>query len=81
MNIFPHFDLVRSVAVDAMHGVYGGVTKMLVSLWFNTRGGPWYIGNKLRQVDIHLLSICPPQELTKEIRSLKDVNYWKGKPM
>ena len=66
MNVFPHFDRVKGVAIDTMHGVYEGVTKMLMTLWFHT-------------IDELLLSIRPPAELSKDIRSLsKDLSYWKG---
>ena len=78
MNVFPHFDIVKGVAIDTMHGVYEGVTKMLMTLWFHTKG-PWYIGNRVKEVDELLLSIRPPAELSKDIRSLsKDLSYWKG---
>ena len=77
MNAFAHFDIVRGVAIDVMHGVYGGVMKMLISLWFNTKGS-WYIGTRIHEVDAQLVSISPPMEISKDIRSLKERNYWKG---
>ena len=36
MSCFPHFDFVRNVAIDVMHGLYGGVTKALVAFWFDS---------------------------------------------
>ena len=63
-----------------MHGVYGGVMKMLLSLRFNTKlmKWSWYIGSRLHEVDEWLLMISPPSEVSKGIRSLKERNYWKG---
>ena len=77
MISFPHFDVVRGVCIDSMHGMYGGVMKLLANLWFTTKGF-WYCGNQLREVDDRLMAITPPTEISKEIRSLKDRNYWKG---
>ena len=79
MNTFAYFNVVKG-AIDAMHGVYGGVMKMLLSLWFNTKlmKGSWYIGNRLHEVDEWLLMISPPSGVSKGIRSLKERNYWKG---
>ena len=56
-----------------MHGVYGGVMKMLLSLRFNTKlmKWSWYIGSRLHEVDEWLLMISPPSEVSKGIRSFK----------
>ena len=32
--LFPGFDIIEGVAVDYMHNVLLGVTKMLMGLWF-----------------------------------------------
>ena len=59
-----------------MHGVCGGVMKMLLSL--KLMKGSWYIGSRQHEVDEWLLMISPPSEVSKGIRSLKERNYWKG---
>ena len=35
MFCFSHFNLV-GVAIDAMHSLYSGVTKAIISLWFDS---------------------------------------------
>lgn len=80
MATFPHFDIVRGVAIDPMHGIYGGVTKALISLWFDTchHSQPWYCKSKLLKVNECLQKISPTYETTKCTRSLDQRKYWKG---
>ena len=33
--MLPHFDVVKGVVVDYMHGILLGVVKTLVQLWFD----------------------------------------------
>jgi len=37
LQLLPSFDVIRCVPVDYMHCVLLGVTKKLVTLWFNTK--------------------------------------------
>lgn len=80
MGCFKHFDIVRGVAIDPMHGVYGGVTKALISLWFDSshHGQAWYCKRKMSIVEERLSKINPTFETTKAVRSLNDRKYWKG---
>ena len=43
------FNLVKGVVVDDLHGIYLGVTRLLLKLWFDKdhRGRDFYIGNKV----------------------------------
>lgn len=63
-----------------MHEIYGGMTKALVSLWFDSmhHAQPWYCKNKLSNVNERVQKIAPTSETTKATRSLNDRNYWKG---
>ena len=81
MSCFPHFDFVQNVAIDVMHGLYGGVTKALVALWFDSgnHSNPWYMSpSLLREADSRLMCIRPPSNISKTQRSLKERKYWKG---
>ena len=62
-----------------MHGLYGGVVKMMVGLWFDTchHKESWYCKPHQNVVNSNLLSIRPPSEITKTPRSLDDRKYWK----
>lgn len=63
-----------------MHGVYGGVTKALISLWFDSshHGQAWYCKRKMSIVEERLSKINPTFETTKAVRSLNDRKYWKA---
>ena len=80
MGCFSHLDIVRGVAIDPMHGVYGGITKALVCLWFDSthHGQPWYCKNKMSSVEERLQKVTPTHETTKAVRSLNDRKFWKG---
>lgn len=78
----PKFDLVRGVAVDYMHCVLLGVTRLLLRLWFDSshHREPWYIGKEVAEVDARLCAIRPPDEISRTPRSIqRTVKYWKGK--
>ena len=78
---FRHFDIIKNVAVDAMHCIYGGVTKILLGLWFDSvhHKQPWYCGRRKKVVSDRLLSMHPPSNITKAPRSLDERKYWKCK--
>ena len=80
MSSLKNFDIVNSVAIDPMHGLYGGVVKMMLNLWFDSchHKQTWYCKPHQDTVNSILLSIRPPSELTKIPRSLDDRKYWKG---
>ncbi len=78
----PKFDLVRGVAVDYMHCVLLGVTRLLLRLWFSStqHKEPYYIGKHVSKVDERLCSIRPPDEFPRTPRSIeKTLKYWKGR--
>ncbi|CAB3991401.1 Hypothetical predicted protein [Paramuricea clavata] len=62
-----HFDLVHGFVPDFLHCSLLGVTRQLVSLWFdsNNHESPWYIGQPLKQkmYDNHLKDIVVPKEM------------------
>ena len=41
------FDLVKGPVIDSLHCVYLGVVRHLLNLWFESRGQPYYIGDKV----------------------------------
>lgn len=81
LSTVPNFDLVQGVAVDYMHCVLLGVTRLLLRLWFTSshHKEPWYIGRHVVEVDKRLCAIRPPDEILRTPRSVeKTVKYWKG---
>lgn len=78
----PKFDLIRGVAVDYMHCVLLGVTRLLLRLWFSSTHHKelYYIGKHVSRVDERLCSIRPPDEFPRTPRSIeKTLKYWKGR--
>lgn len=80
MATFSNFDIIKSVAIDPMHCIYSGVTKALISLWFDSshHGKPWYCKSYLLEVNNRLQNISPTYETTKAVRSINDRKFWKG---
>ena len=76
-----HFDSVNGVAVDYVHGVLLGVTKLLTRLWFSKEftGQHFNIQHFLPQADKRIEEIKPPIEITRVPRSFsKYSSDWKG---
>lgn len=75
------FNVVDGVAVDYMHGILLGVSKQLLKLWLDSQfsGEDWYCGSLIALIDERLLSIKPPNVITRVPRSLEHHRkYWKG---
>ncbi|XP_068685177.1 uncharacterized protein [Montipora foliosa] len=76
-----YLDVVDGIAVDYMHGILLGVTKQLLNLWLDPRfsGEDWYCGTRVSLTDKRLMSIKPPNVITRVPRSLEHHRkYWKA---
>ncbi|XP_051243573.1 uncharacterized protein LOC127356108 isoform X2 [Dicentrarchus labrax] len=80
LSILPFFDIVFGFVPDYMHSVLLGVSKQLMSLWLDPVNSmkPWYIGEQVSQMDLRLLRLRPPSEITRSPRSLKCWEVWKA---
>lgn len=77
----PGFDIIKGIAVDYMHCVLLGVTKTLMTLWFDKSHTAefWNISKRVEEVDRHLLNITPPNCISRAPRSIsKDYAHWKA---
>ena len=77
----PGFDIIKGIAVDCMHCVLLGVTKMLMTLWFDTTDAyeDWNISRHVENVDSRLLNITSPNCISRAPRSIaKDHPHWKA---
>ncbi|XP_014667955.1 PREDICTED: uncharacterized protein LOC106809402 [Priapulus caudatus] len=75
------FDCVMGYCIDYLHCVLLGVTRCFVGLWFDSRHHvqTYYIGRQVNTVDEKLLSIKPPNAITRAPRSIaKTRAHWKG---
>ncbi|KAK7940369.1 hypothetical protein WMY93_003695 [Mugilogobius chulae] len=76
----PVFDIVQGFVPEYSHAVLFGVTKQLVSLWLDQRNStePWYLGDKIEELDTCLLSLRPEIKITQSPISLKCRDTWKA---
>ncbi|XP_062514525.1 uncharacterized protein LOC134190118 [Corticium candelabrum] len=63
-----------------MHCVLLGVTKQMLGYWMlsSNRGNPFYIGDKVQQLDSRLLKIIIPDFFSRKPRSLAEHKSWKA---
>jgi len=76
-----HYDIIKGTSIDYMHCVLLGVTKLLLSLWFNTKNkaSAFYLGRKISMVDERLVGIHPPSVITRKPRKLSEhLKYYKA---
>ena len=76
-----HTDVVNGVPIDYMHAVLEGVTKCLMSYWFDSKYSKrsFSLTRKLKLVDKKLLSVKPPHEFRRSPRSIaSSLKFWKA---
>ena len=75
-----HLDMIKGTGLDYMHGCLLGVTGQMLSLWLNTehKNDKFYIGNHIAVLNRRLLSIQPPNEISRCPRSFTDRKHWKA---
>ena len=81
LSLLKHFDLVRGIAIDYMHGVLLGVQKLLLTLWFNPTFSKEHfsIFSKVEIIDERLNQILPTFEVKRLPRSISEhLKYWKA---
>ncbi|XP_076836800.1 uncharacterized protein LOC143482340 [Brachyhypopomus gauderio] len=69
----PHFDIITSMPPDHMHNVHLGLVRQMASMWLDSENHekPYYIGNRVNELDEQLLLIKPPCNVTRVPRSLQ----------
>ncbi|XP_049519252.1 uncharacterized protein LOC125943785 [Dermacentor silvarum] len=80
LSLIPSFDCSSGFIVDYMHCVLLGVVRSFLCLWLDSKhhGQPWYLGRKAGAIDERLLSVKPPDYITRTPRSVKHRCYWKA---
>ena len=80
VDMLPTFDTVNGFTPEYMHFVCQGVLRQLSNLWFNSSNHQedFYLGRQVDIVDARLKAICPPSEVTRAPRSIKDRKHWKA---
>lgn len=81
LSFLKHYDVVRDVAIDYMHGVLLGVQKLLLKLWFNPSfsGNAYSISHLAEALDECLQHVTPTLEISRLPRSITEhLKYWKA---
>ena len=74
------FDFILDAPPDPLHQLYIGVTKRMMSLWFDRENHlhPWYVGNRIKDVDAHIITIHVPSCIKRAPRPLVERNFYRG---
>ena len=75
------YDIVKSNAIDYMHGVLLGLNKLLIKLWISSTFSKekYSISQYVEIIDSRLIQLKPPAFITRVPRTLSDhFKYWKA---
>ncbi|XP_071478605.1 uncharacterized protein [Diadema antillarum] len=75
-----HFNFAHGFVIDCMHGLYGGVTKLLLKCWFSheNRHEKFSFFSSRQKVSELLSHIKPTINVTRVPRGLDDLAFWKA---
>lgn len=74
-----YFNLVFGFTLDYMHAVLIGVCKLVTGLWLeSTDKMPYFIGNRMQELNDRMKHIKPPSSISRRPRSMKDYKMWKA---
>ncbi|KAK3916587.1 hypothetical protein KUF71_025702 [Frankliniella fusca] len=73
-------DLIRSTGIDAMHGVFSGLGKALLELWFHSdhKESDFTLYHFVDSVNARLKEFKVPSFLNKFTQSVSDLTSWKS---
>lgn len=62
-----HHDIILGAAIDYMHCAFEGVMKLLLELWFTSKGGEesFNISQRVEEADKHISEIKPPNRISR----------------
>ncbi|CAG5078015.1 Protein of unknown function, partial [Cotesia congregata] len=74
------YNFVENTVVDSMHCIYLGITKKLMSLWFDSKyhSENFSMRDHIAAIDKKIKSIKPPNFSVRLPRSVSDFKYWKA---
>ncbi|CAG2216785.1 unnamed protein product [Mytilus edulis] len=75
-----NFDVIRGFVIDYMHGICGGIMKMLLTFWFDKKfkHQTFSLFNEKNNVNRRLAAIKPNIHITRPPRSLDELCHWKS---
>lgn len=74
-------NMIRGTAIDIMHMIFLGITKLLMKLWFDPKfaGEEFSCVGMIDVVNHRLSKIAPPSFVQRLTRTLADLKLWKAK--
>ncbi|XP_066912244.1 uncharacterized protein [Clytia hemisphaerica] len=81
LMLVPDYDVIRGMGIDYMHAVLLGVTKLLMSFWFDGshKGESYSVFQALPTIENRLVSLKPPNHISRVPRTIKgNLGYWKA---
>uniref|UniRef100_A0A7M5XCB6 Uncharacterized protein n=3 Tax=Clytia hemisphaerica TaxID=252671 RepID=A0A7M5XCB6_9CNID len=79
--LLPEHDIIRGMGIDYMHAVLLGVTKLIMSLWFDGshKSESYSVYQSLPSIENRLVSLKPPNYISRAPRTIKsNLGYWKA---
>lgn len=78
--LLPSFDMAKAWSPDYMHSVLLGVVRQVTNLLFDSGNHlkAFYLGTTVKHCDSILLSLNPPQEISRSPRSITQRSHWKA---
>lgn len=79
-TFLPNFDVIACFPPDYMHSVLLGAMKQLWSLWTESEHHkqPFYIGNRLKDIESRILNFRPPSAFPRYPRQLNEYKKFKA---
>ena len=78
VELFPHLSYI--FAIDYLHTICLGVTKKIMTLWFEgDKQAPYYVGKSVDMIDSSLKKLKTPSFITRKPKKIKgNLKRWKG---
>lgn len=79
-SFLPDFDVIQCFPPDYMHSILLGVMKQIWSLWTESENHkqPYYVGDRLSEIERRMLAIRPPSAFPRYPRQLKEWKKYKA---
>ena len=80
LSEIPAYSFVHGTSIDYMHCILLGISKSLLNLWFSSdfKTEPFSLIGVSQLVNDRLLSVKPPNNITRLPRSIEDRQHWKA---
>lgn len=76
----PKFDIVKGFVFDYMHTALLGIARTMLFAWTDSKSNkkPYYIGNKLDEINGRISKCKIPAECQRIVRAISEIKFWKA---